>query len=73
MSWAVLGLVMLVDLLGEFGLVATSAMNVSPFALLFNGLVGSLSWPLAAVGLAAAGVLLTWLGTVGIRRRDLRP
>ncbi|MEA5153740.1 hypothetical protein [Raineyella sp.] len=72
-SWAVLGLVMLVDLLGEFGLVATSAMNVSPFALLFNGLVGSLSWPLAAVGLAAAGVLLTWLGTVGIRRRDLRP
>ncbi|WOQ18058.1 hypothetical protein [Raineyella sp. W15-4] len=72
-SWAVLALLLFLDLLGEFGLVPATTMNVSPFALLFNGLVGTGSWPVAALGLAAAGVVLGWLGAVGIRRRDLRP
>ncbi|QGF22457.1 hypothetical protein [Raineyella fluvialis] len=71
LSWGFLGVLLLFDLLSEFGLIGAATMDLSPFALLFRGLVGAGSWALAAVGLSLAGVLMGALGAFGMRRRDV--
>ncbi|PRX96853.1 ABC transporter permease [Allonocardiopsis opalescens] len=73
-SWSVFGLMLLVDLLGEFQLVDAAVMWASPFYLapdiLFDGAAGAAP-PLA--GLTALALALGAAGLAGFRRRDLTP
>ncbi|MDF1487171.1 ABC transporter permease [Tessaracoccus caeni] len=72
-SWAALGLLILLDLLAEFNLVSPQVVGrVSPFAATFSALfTGGL--PVTLAVLTAIGLGLAAFGLVGIRRRDLRP
>jgi polyether ionophore transport system permease protein len=67
-SWAVLGLVLLMELGWELGAVNHGVFATSPFAHVYPGdpvTVGSLG------GLAAIALLLAAAGVAGLRRRDL--
>lgn len=70
-SWAVLGVLLLADLLGEFALVPPAVVVwLSPYAATFSALAGA-GLPLLLSLLTAASAALAALGIVGLRRRDL--
>ncbi len=71
-SWAVLGLLLLLDLFAEFNLLPADAVRVlSPFAATFAGLLGpGLATPL--IVLTVIGLGLGAFGVLGISRRDLQ-
>lgn len=70
-TWAVLGLLLALDLVGEFGLVDPAVVNISPYALTLAGLFGNAPLVPLLVGLTALALVLAVVGLVGIRRRDL--
>ena len=71
-SWAVLGALLLLDLLAEFALLPSGTVSsLSPYALTFAHLVGGGLFPVVA-GLSAGALALGALGYVGLRRRDLQ-
>jgi energy-coupling factor transporter ATP-binding protein EcfA2 len=71
MTWTLLGLTLLIDLLGEFRLVDETVMDFSPFVRTLgpltvgNGLAGAL----VALAVAAGGLVAA--GFVGLARRDM--
>jgi ABC-2 type transport system permease protein len=73
-SWTVLGLFLVVDLLAEFRLAGGAVLELSPFvhvpALLLGG-APSPAAPLLALTVLAAG--LAAAGLAFLRRRDLAP
>lgn len=69
--WTVLGLLLVLDLLGEFRLVPDLVLRFSPYALTFSGQLGLLPLVPALAGLTGLAVLLTGIGIAGLRRRDL--
>jgi ABC-2 type transport system permease protein len=69
--WTVLGLLLVLDLLGEFRLVPDLVLRFSPYALTFSGQLGLLPLLPALAGLTGLAVLLTGIGIAGLRRRDL--
>ncbi|MFT4296556.1 MAG: hypothetical protein QM582_14205 [Micropruina sp.] len=72
-SWAVLGVILLLDLFAEFNLLPSDLVrNLSPFAATFGGLfAGGLPETLLVLGLIGVG--LGGFGVLGLRRRDLQP
>lgn len=71
-SWTVLGLLLLLDLLAEFNLLPANAIRVlSPFAATFAGLLGT-GLTASLIVLTVIGLALGALGVVGLRRRDLQ-
>lgn len=70
-AWTVLGLLLVIDLLGEFHLVPEQVLWLSPYALTFNGLLGRLDPAPVLVGLTLVAVALAVGGLIGLRRRDL--
>ncbi|GAB3752424.1 ABC transporter permease [Microlunatus parietis] len=69
--WTGLGLLLVLDLLGEFRLVPEQVLWLSPYALTFGGQLGRLPLVPALAGLTGLAVLLTGIGIAGLRRRDL--
>lgn len=69
--WTVLGLLLVLDLLGEFRLVPDLVLRLSPYALTFSGQLGLLPLLPVLAGLTLLAVLLTGIGMAGLRRRDL--
>lgn len=71
-SWTLLGLLLLADLLGEFAIVPPALIaGISPYAATFSAMVGS-GLPQVAVALTLAALTLAALGIAGLRRRDLK-
>ena len=68
-AWTVLGLLLVLDLLGEFKLVPEQVLWLSPYALTFNGQFGRMEPAPVLIGLTLAAVALGALGLVGLRRR----
>jgi len=69
-SWAVLALLLVLDLLGEFSLVPAQVMDLSPYALSFAVVLGTSASASLLTPLVVAAVLVS-IGVVGLRRRDL--
>ncbi|MFD0890460.1 hypothetical protein ACFQ08_38460, partial [Streptosporangium algeriense] len=73
-SWSVLGLILLVDLLAEFKLVGGGVQHLSPFVHVPATLVADASSPVAPLlGLTAVAGVLAVAGLALLRRRDLAP
>ncbi|MFC4015127.1 ABC transporter permease [Nonomuraea purpurea] len=73
-SWTVLGLFLLVDLLAEFKLADGFVLDLSPFVHVPALLLGGASSPVAPLlGLTATAVILATAGLAFLRRRDLMP
>lgn len=71
-SWTLLGMLLLADLLGEFAIVPPEVITrISPYAATFGAMVGS-GLPQVTVGLTLAALALAALGIIGLRRRDLQ-
>lgn len=71
-SWTLLGLLLLADLLGEFAILPPALIaGISPYAATFSAMVGS-GLPQVAVALTFAAMTLAALGIAGLRRRDLQ-
>lgn len=70
-SWTVLVLLIVLDLLGEFRLVPEQILYLSPFALTFGGQFGRVPFGPVLLLLSVIAVGLTVLGLLGLRRRDL--
>lgn len=71
-TWILLGLSLLVDLLGEFRLVDTAVLDVSPFVRTLRPLTVGTGLPLALTVLALVAAALMAAGAAGLRRRDLQ-
>jgi ABC-2 type transport system permease protein len=70
-SWTVLGLLLLVDLLAEFALLPAGIVGyLSPFAATFAGLLSG-DLPVTVTVLLVAGLGFAALGVVGLGRRDV--
>lgn len=70
LSWVALGLVVIIELLGEFFDISPWILNISPFThvpKLFAG--DTVGWPLGLVFVVA--VVLVFIGIVGFKRRDI--
>ncbi|WP_433439700.1 ABC transporter permease [Nonomuraea sp. CA-141351] len=73
-SWTVLGLFLVVDLLAEFKLATGVVLNLSPYVHVPAMLLGGASSPVAPLlGLTAVAVTLATAGLAFLRRRDLVP
>ncbi|GAA3711581.1 exporter of polyketide antibiotics [Nonomuraea antimicrobica] len=73
-SWTVLGLFLVVDLLAEFKLATGVVLNLSPFVHVPALLLGDASSPVPPLlGLTALAAALAAAGLAGLRRRDLVP
>ncbi|MER6178267.1 ABC transporter permease [Streptosporangium sp. NPDC001681] len=73
-SWTVLGLFLLVDLLAEFKLVGGFVLELSPFVHVPAMLLGGASSPVVPLlGLTVVAGALTAAGLAFLRRRDLAP
>jgi ABC-2 type transport system permease protein len=70
-TWTVLGLMLVIDLLGEFGLVDEAVLRISPFVTTLTPLSTGTGLVPALGALTAIAALLGVLGLVGLRRRDL--
>lgn len=70
-TWTVLALVVLVDLLGEFRLVTGPVLNVSPFQYTLRALTGSPAAATPLIVLVAIAATLIVAGLAGFRRRDI--
>jgi ABC-2 type transport system permease protein len=71
-TWTVLGLVLLVDLVGEFGLVGESVLGLSPFVRTLRLLAPGTGLAASLVVLSVVTVALVGAGLAGLARRDLR-
>ncbi|WP_152361184.1 ABC transporter permease [Microlunatus speluncae] len=69
--WTVLGLLLVLDLLGEFRLVPDQVLWLSPYALTFNAQFGRLEPAPVLILLTLIAVALGALGLAGLRRRDV--
>lgn len=67
-SWAVVGLLIVIEFLWELGLASDALFRLSPFSYVHpaHG-----TQPAAILGLLLAAALLTALGLVGLRRREI--
>ncbi|MFI7634417.1 ABC transporter permease [Nonomuraea sp. NPDC049400] len=73
-SWTVLGLFLVVDLLAEFKMASGILLELSPYVHVPALLLGSASSPVAPLlGLTAVAVALATAGLAFLRRRDLAP
>lgn len=73
-SWTVLGLILVVDLLAEFKLAGGFVLELSPFVHVPGLLLGGASAPVAPLlGLTAVAGVLAAAGLAVLRRRDLCP
>jgi ABC-2 type transport system permease protein len=70
-TWAVLALVVVIDLLGEFRLVGDTVLRLSPFVRTFEPLTTGSGLPAALAVLLAIALLLIGAGLVGLTRRDV--
>lgn len=70
-AWAVLGVTVLLDLLGEFRLVGPEVMAISPFVRTIGPLATGAGLGSALLGLLAVAVLLATIGLAGLGRRDI--
>lgn len=70
-TWAVLGLAIVLDLLGEFRLVAPEVLMLSPFVRTLTPLATGSGLVVALLGLVVIAVALTVAGLAGLRHRDL--
>lgn len=70
-TWAVLAITLLLDLLGEFRLVDRAVVGISPFVQTLEPLTTGSGLAVALAGLVAAAGLLGAAGLAGLTRRDL--
>ena len=70
LSWAVLGLLLIINLLADFLDINQWILNISPFTYVPNLLLGdTVGWPLGIVLVVA--IVLILVGMVGFQRRDI--
>lgn len=72
-SWTVLGLFLVVDLLAEFKLATGIVLDLSPFVHVPAMLLGDSSAPVPLLGLTMVAIALAAAGLAFLRRRDLTP
>lgn len=71
-SWTLLGLSLLIDLLGEFRLVDAAVLDVSPFVRTLRPLVAGTGLTASLLVLVLVAAALMAAGAIGLRRRDVQ-
>jgi ABC-2 type transport system permease protein len=70
-TWAAFGVVLVVDLLGEFGLLGMPWLLISPYIAILSAVRGASELAPSMLLLCGVAAVLFFAGMAGIRRRDL--